>query len=562
MLMLGPMSRINHLRVMYKKILNYIIKLLDEKPGLPVKEIAKKCRQEFKNDLLTKSIINKEYLYAKRNRMQFRSEGKNPPVWFNRDMPEIQLPQKQASKNLKSSRFKPIKLEELAHELHDWQKKAIKAWEEANCKGVVEAVTGTGKTYVGISLLRKFILEGSRCLVIVPTIVLFNQWKEEIESELGFKITSLLGAGHTNKLDLSQPVTLGVVKSISTASENGLLHGAFELLVADECHRYGSETFKVALLDDVKSRIGLTATFERSDDGVNEVLTPYFRSTKQLKSCVCFKYDFKQAKKDEIIAPFVSLSIGTDLDEDEMESYEECGKRMTQCREKLVYEFGYPKDFKKFMSRSGKKKNKTEGIIFNNFLSAMGGRKKILSESNAKIAFVQQLGELISNSNGSIVYVETKDAAEEIADKLWEFDFNTEAFHSGIKQKERELIFERFRSKETLCLVAVKCLDEGINVPDANCAIVIASSKQRRQMIQRMGRVLRKKHDETGSVFIHVYARQTAEDPKQKNVDDEHYLSVLTKEAECTDILNSEQFEEYDILPWIKEYVNWEIDEE
>ena len=51
--MLGPMSRINHLRVMYKKILNYIIKLLDEKPGLPVKEIAKKCRQEFKNDLLT-----------------------------------------------------------------------------------------------------------------------------------------------------------------------------------------------------------------------------------------------------------------------------------------------------------------------------------------------------------------------------------------------------------------------------------------------------------------------------------------------------------------------------
>lgn len=567
---------------MSRDLENCLIRILKTEPGLPAKIIAQRARDLLSDRTVTKRIVN-PVLYRKK--LVFRYVGQTPPKWYlreeatdlvlnrlqallnnakndskkqNRSIPtKGKAPKKPRIKVLGAAQKKTTKLHPLSKDLYDWQHKAIKAWEDSNCCGVVEAVTGTGKTFVAIWLLHKYIQEQKRCLVIVPSVVLFNQWKEEIESELGFELSSLLGAGH-KCYDPSQPITLGVLKSVAAASEIDELDGSFDLLISDECHRLGSDKHKFALLEDVNDRLGLTATFERSDDGVDEVLKPYFSGARNTKTCVCFKYDFKRAKKDQIIAPFVSLSIGVNLSLDEMEEYIDCGKRMQKSKTELVSEYGYPNDFKRFMSYATKKKLRSEGILFNNFLSAMTGRKRILSESRAKGRFLPQLGEIISYSKGTIVYVETKDAAEQFAESLREYDFNTEPFHSGIRQVDREAIFERFRSKDTRCLMAVHCLDEGVNVPDANCAIVIASTKQKRQMVQRMGRVLRKKYDETGSVFIHIYARNTAEDPENNKVNDEHYLSVLTNEAECTDILDSEIFEDYDVLPWIREFVHWE----
>ena len=420
-----------------------------------------------------------------------------------------------------------------------------------------EVSVGTGKTFVAISLLHEYLQNGKRCLVIVPSIVLFHQWKEEIERELDFELTSLLGAGHQAP-DLQQPITLGVLKSVATAARNGKLSNVFSLLIADECHRFASDSHRLALVDDINNRLGLTATLERSDDGVGEILTPYFAATKRSKHCICFRYGFGPAKQDEVIAPFITLSIGVDLDDEERRCYDKCAKRMADGRKRLISEFGYPRKPKQFMTWiCTKRKTRSEGILANMYLSGMNGKRRVLAESRAKAAFFPELAEVIGNSNGTLVYVETVQAAEDLASSLSDCDFQTESFHSKLSAAEREEIFERFRSKETLCLTAVHCLDEGINVPDANCAVIVASTKQRRQMIQRMGRVLRLKYDETGAVVVHVYARQTPEDPTCAFADDEYYLSMLTKEAYGNDRLDSEDYADYDVMKWIRDLVNW-----
>lgn len=548
------------------EIKRIIVQILTKEPGLVCKEIARRVREISGDSSIRKKHCN-PILY--RDSTLFRYEGvaaagEPPPRWYLREdispiTPDRKKPKKKPLKkkiapkkkasNKQREKPKAIKVPKLSKQLYTWQKKAIEKWNKACCSGVVEAVTGTGKTFVGIWLMHKYIQEQKRCLVIVPTQVLLRQWKEEIETELGFELTSLVGAGY-QQLDLHQPITLGVVNSVVKLQQTGQIDDEFDLIIADECHRYGSKRNKLALLKKTKDRLGLTATFERSDDFVDEVLIPYFKK-------VCFKYQFKQARKDGVIARFISLSIGTNLTVDDRETFDSCGKAMRQARDKLIQEHGYPAEFKKFLTRVQRSKNIVEGVLCQKFFGSMQLRRKILSESPLKISVLQKIQDIIKSSWGTLVYCESIESAEIIAGILRKFDFETEPYHSKLKEREKEEIFTRFRNGDTKCIVAVRTLDEGVNVPEANCAIIVAASKQRRQMIQRMGRILRKKHDGTGSVFIHIYARNTGEDPSDDSSSDEYYLSVLRKEAESRKIVDSEKLDCSEISQWIYKNQIW-----
>ncbi|MDB4500462.1 DEAD/DEAH box helicase [bacterium] len=414
----------------------------------------------------------------------------------------------------------------------EWQKLALESWEENDLSGVVQAVTGTGKTFVAAWLLQKHFEHGEHCLVLVPSIVLLEQWKTVLEHDLGIEIDSILGGDYGCSFDPAAPITLGVVNSVVNHQDELCRH--FDYLIADECHRYGAATFQYALFTGARYRLGLTATFERSDSGVQDTLLPYFDG-------VCFDYGYEQARRDKVIASYHVLALGVDLDEEELTDYQEAGTLAGRSRHSLIEDFDYPEQIGEFMKQAQSAMASQLGRqteLSRNYVFAISKRKKILSETKAKLDAVPKLRIAFLIAKKTLVFCETIDSAEALTAAVSELGTACETYHSGLRVTERRKILERFQEDETDtrvdCIVAVHALDEGIDVPRVDLGIIMATTKQRRQMIQRMGRIVRKKPGDSGAAIVLVFANSTTEDPESEGAVEQQYHAPLFQNAEQT----------------------------
>ena len=151
-------------------------------------------------------------------------------------------------------------------DLYRWQHDALTAWNRCGRKGVIEAVTGSGKTDVAITAIGDALERGLFVLVIVPSRVLMEQWNERLVESLPERTIGRLGDGYRDR-----PADCDVLVTTrhSAASRVPLPKtDAGGLLVADECHGFGGAVLRKSLLPEYQERLGLTATLERSDDAV------------------------------------------------------------------------------------------------------------------------------------------------------------------------------------------------------------------------------------------------------------------------------------------------------
>ncbi len=535
------------------ELLTILKAVLSRRRDVSARLLARLINEEFSLDVSKRDINPILYRY----RSIFEREGTAPPLWSLRPHgiahglhghgripaePELQLERESPREQLVGSvQVHPVVSNSpnlpdnaanarLYRRPREWQSKAIEAWKLNHGRGIVQAVTGTGKTFVATWILEKYINAGRRCLVVVPTITLLEQWRENLQLDLGLEITSMLGGTHGNGLDMSCPVTIGVVNSVSSHADS--LADAFGFLVADECHRYAGNSFRHSLLPSCPHRLGLTATLERSDEGVEEVLRPYFDG-------VCFEYSYADAHNDGVIAPYNVMSLSVDLEPQEMKEYELLGETMQNSSRQLVSSFGYPLDsFGAFMQRATQATAtwNREGQLAGTYLSSIQKRKKILSGTNTKLQAVPLLVEAAKEANKSIVFCETIDSAEKICAEFCNQGVGTAVYHSKLSSVEREKILERYQDDggddQVDCVVAVRSLDEGIDIPRIDCGIIVATTRQRRQMIQRMGRVVRLKPDGAGAAIIVLYAKNTAEDPSSTGNPEDSHFEVLRETAE------------------------------
>ena len=168
--------------------------------------------------------------------------------------------------------------------LYSWQADALESWESNGGRGVIEAVTGTGKTMVGIAAALDELARRGQVVVLVPTIELQRQWLTQLEAQLTVlssagqmsvgtsdsharslaPLSSALpqpgsmGAGGRDSL-LSHDVLVAVVNSARAKDLRPIRRGG--LVVADECHRYGSAVNRLALDPRFGRRLGLSATY-------------------------------------------------------------------------------------------------------------------------------------------------------------------------------------------------------------------------------------------------------------------------------------------------------------
>ncbi|MAW42048.1 MAG: hypothetical protein CMJ30_06520, partial [Phycisphaerae bacterium] len=275
-------------------------------PGASAKEIARFCRDELDDHTIRKSTVN-PILYSHSD--LWTCSGGTPPKWRAKTVkshasvkPQKKRPvrKKRATRPLYhtqpeaklltqacgSRKERPTGPPEHRFKIkfntqhYDWQKRALKAWIKNGNRGVVEAVTGAGKSRLALMAVQRALENHQKCLIVVPTISLFHQWKKLIEESSGQSLRSLVGANNRS-FDPNSAITLGVVNSVLNNDSPSFTEN-FDLLIADECHRYGAEKWSKSLMKHPLQRLGLTATLERGDDGINEHVIPYFNKSKSL----------------------------------------------------------------------------------------------------------------------------------------------------------------------------------------------------------------------------------------------------------------------------------------
>lgn len=470
-----------------------IVLILRESPGSPARTLAKRLG-------VRKSQVN-QVLYRRRD--LFTCEGDAPPRWFVHD----ESPPVQTFDGLSGR---------VLERLYAWQREALVAWLTNDRRGIVQAVTGAGKTELGLVAIEAHLAGGGKAAVIVPGIDLARQWEARIRERLPTALQAVMGDGSHSTLDGAE-VLVAVARSASRWQLG--LNGDHGLVVADEVHRYATSQYMKALEEEFDARLGLTATLDRDDGGHTTHLLPYFDK-------VVYTLGYERALADEVIAPYKVALVGVNLTHDEDEEYQRLTRQMAAARTELIRVHGArDQPFQAFltdvtwMSRHG---DRSQGIATGRWLTACRARRSVLAEASEKLVALDALTPSLRSADRSLVFAETIASVEAIATRLRAAGVRVEAIHSKVRRPERRSLLAGFADGRLQTVVAPRVLDEGIDVPEADLAVVLAASQSRRQMIQRMGRILRRKADDRRARFVIVYVEGSSDDPADASYEGLH----------------------------------------
>jgi superfamily II DNA or RNA helicase len=415
--------------------------------------------------------------------------------------------------------------------LREWQVAALSAWSDHGRHGVIQAVTGTGKSRVGVEAIREALAHDFSVVVAVPTVDLVDQWVRGLR-ENGVTDVGTLADGQKATFR-THSVVVGTVQSLLLAPPERA--DGKVLLVADECHRYGACEWRRVLHPTYRRRLGLTATFERNDDGIHDLLR-YFGGRP------VYEIGFPQAIAEGVVAHYDVKLLGVSLTVPERAAYTEADEMLRDARMSLL-SAGFPSEpfgaiLYAVQEAAKDDSDPTVEDVARRYLKAFSTRVDIMTGSRAKLEAATTLAPKVQSSNGAILFTRRVDVAEEMASLLKDEGVRAEAVHSVLTRHERRDRLTDLKVGRLKALVAPTVLDEGIDVPNIDLAVVLGGSKSRRQMIQRMGRVLRLKPNDGKATFVVVYAKDTVEDLSQ-HTGVEGCLDLIIEAADSVEMLES-----------------------
>ena len=373
-------------------------------------------------------------------------------------------------------------------DLRQWQLEALNAWELAQRRGIVAAATGTGKTRLALAALERASSEGARSVVVVPTRVLQEQWLRELRSAKivpARRIGAIGGPAPNPSPD--HLITVAVIDSARSGIRNLMAHWSAlripTLLVVDECHWAGSNHNRGVFEGDPRWRLGLSATPERGDDGFDDVLVPELGG-------VVFRYSLKDAMDDGVLADLRLVNLLIDLSAQEIWAYEDLQRRIEAAVEDLRVtdpNLFQQADWTADVALAAKVNPKAKRVT-----TLIAERRRLLSGSSARFSLVRELiddGHFFGRR--TIIFNETIQQAERVALLARNAGINVAVDHSKMSTSDRAASQSRFRAGSSSCLVVVRAADEGLDVPDADQAVIVSGTLNARQRIQRLGRVVR-----------------------------------------------------------------------
>ena len=368
------------------------------------------------------------------------------------------------------------------YRLRSYQEEAIDAWTAANHRGVIELPTGSGKTVIGIAAIAD---RATPSLVIVPTIDLLEQWRRELETEFDVPIGQL-GGGEQRLEDL----TVATYDSAYLRAED--IGDRFGLVIFDEVHHLGGEGYRdIGRLLAAPDRLGLTATFERQDGAHEEVA--------ELVGPVVYALDPDDLAGDHL-APYDIKRLEVSLTPRERDAYERHQEVFRAYLARTNLQLREPSDYRKLVMRSGNDPRAREALL------ARKRAREIMLSATEKL---EALADILDRHRGDrvIVFTAHNDLVYDISER-----FLIPAITHQTGAEERRAVLDRFRRGEYSRVVTANVLDEGIDVPDANVAVVLSGSGSEREFTQRLGRILRPKGDGGRALLYEVVSTDTGEE--------------------------------------------------
>ncbi len=420
--------------------------------------------------------------------------------------------------------------------LYKWQKECVKAWFANNYSGTVKVVTGAGKTILALSIIEQLqntIDKDLYVVIVVPTIVLMNQWYDEIikNGNIPQSFIGRMGGGYQDDFSNGKRILISVLVSASQKLEKVINSKISEhlLLVVDECHRAGSNERKRVFNIKRKYSLGLSATPERDENLTNnDDNTEYNESEtgKSLGKIIC-ELTYKKALELGVIPLFSIYHYGLDLNKKESAEYQSLSRSLNTLQQELKQlspnGVKTESDFWRWIRVMANK----DSEISNDARRLQGyikSRKALLyGIENRKKAVKYILEKEFSNNNNlkAILFHESIEEAKALYFYLIENGFPAILEHSKLPSSIRTKGLDLFRNGDAKILVSVKTLIEGFNVPATDIGIIVASSSSPRQRIQSMGRVLRKQKDnkdQTSKIYI-LYAKNTVDEVIYEKLD-------------------------------------------
>ena len=381
--------------------------------------------------------------------------------------------------------------------LRKWQSKR----EDRDVVGVME--TGTGKTFTGLGSIAKIsenLNDELAVIIVCPFQHLVEQWVEDI---IMFNIKPIIGYSNSTQKDWRKRLEKAVLdqklryekRFFCFVCTNATFASSFVqkqickiqkpiLLVVDEAHNFGAKSYSRLLDDRFQYRLALSATLERHrDEEGTDILYKFFGKK-------CIEYSLDRAIEEGKLTPYKYYPVVVYLNEDELENYEQ-----------ISYEISR----NVILGNDGQYKLNKYGEI----LAIQ--RSRIVAGAIEKLDALREKMYPYINDNNILVYCGSTNVIDEKSDNSEtdegdirqieavtqilgnELDMNVVQFTSKESISERAVIKKQFEKGDLLqAIVAIKCLDEGVNIPSIKTAFILASTTNPKEYIQRRGRVLRR----------------------------------------------------------------------
>ena len=431
----------------------------------------------------------------------------------------------------------------MKHDLYPWQEDCLKKWFANDGRGMVQAVTGSGKTLLALTAaerLRKKLPQELRVKIVVPTGALMRQWHHALKIFLadaaeaesmqkadapmqrpaaaGQKI-GLRGAGWKSPSDC--PYMIYVINSARYELARQILadlkDDAAVLLIADECHRYESEQNRLIFeflpyTKPYKDRffsLGLSATLP-SGQAQNYLASVLGRKI--------YHYGMKQAASMRTICKYDVYHIGLSFLPEEQDAYLSITEQMNYLFGRLLQAHPYLKamsvkekyDLLRLLASD---KNQKTARAASTYMNLSFKRKSLVCLASARISCACELLERLPSSEKIIIFGERIRQAEELYALLQaKHPGKVSRYHSQMGQLANRNALNRFRDGSARILIACKAIDEGLDVPDASIGIILSGTSVQRQRIQRLGRILRKADGKERASLYYLHLEDTAED--------------------------------------------------
>jgi superfamily II DNA or RNA helicase len=365
-------------------------------------------------------------------------------------------------------------------ELRPYQKEALEAWMDAGRRGVIELPTGAGKTYIALKAMERV---SAPTLIVVPTLDLMDQWRNQLERLFKMEVGAM-GGGEA----VLRPLTVSTYASAYIRAEQ--LGNRFLFIVFDEVHHLPAPGYmQIAEMYIAPWRLGLTATYER-DDGAHDEL-PRLVGGRVYRLGV-------DALTGRHLSPYTHEKVFVDLAPEERDRYDEEYAVFTGYLERRGIRMTSLRDFQRFIIRTGGDPEARRALLSRNRAVdvALNSESKIEALADLLRAYGDEKT-LIFTRHNSLVYRISR-------------RFLIPAITHRTPREERRATLDEFRKGGYRVIVTGQVLDEGIDVPDASVAFIISGTGSRREYIQRLGRILRKRKGKEAKL-IELVARDTLE---------------------------------------------------